>query len=427
MEIETTDESKSNQNERDFFYVRVPNDDKSDVSDNDDEQLNQELDDEEKEIDFNALLEQLNGKYSKIRNDLSVLVDKKNVTKGDWNSEKRVVQINGKDYLKQYTPNARCLTPFEALFLFECRSLAIYYQNILLSIEDAYELLLQDNRDVKLYKIFSTLSRIGFFVVQQIVSKPENSEIENKKEPKSQGIKRSMIDDDQEIESKKIITSNNGNSSTSNDNFAIITSIQPLQMENISKLNKMDKELIQHFKSKDDLDDESSSSSSTSSYLYCVKKAARPAQLSQLIRPLYSEKHKPLIPLGSIFDTDSLFRSIQQYAPICFDNHDSKSMLNIDFNIYQSQANKKQNHKPLFSVIVVDEDQPPPSIEEIGNFRALNIRNGPILFALLAQFTFNFYSFETFIAQNKYPRLWEQFYHHHYHHHHHHQRGRRIF
>ncbi|OTF77316.1 hypothetical protein BLA29_013066, partial [Euroglyphus maynei] len=151
-------------------------------------------------------------------------------------------------------------------------------------------------------------------------------------------------------------------------------------------------------------------------YLYCVKKASRPANLSQLVRPLYSEKHKPLIPLGSIFDTENLFQSIQQHGPICFDNVGSNysgSMLNIDFAIYHSQTNKKQQHKPLFSVIVVDEDQPTPSIEELGHFLQLNTaQNGPILFAVLAQFTFNFYNFETLFANNKYPRLWEQFYHH---------------
>ncbi|XP_027204402.2 tRNA splicing endonuclease subunit 54 [Dermatophagoides pteronyssinus] len=418
MDIEMADKStvkKSDQNDRDFFYIRVPNDDESDLSENDDENdgKNQIIDDE-KEIDFDALLEQLNIKYAKIRDDISILVDKKNVTKGNWNPEKRVVQIVGKDYLKQYTPNAKCLTPFEALFLLECRSLAIYYLDILLSIEDAYELLLHDNREVKLYKIFSTLSRIGFYV-QQIVSKPlEIPKIDIEKEQQSKSIKRTVMDDNDndqnQIDSKKINTSNNENS---NDNYAIITSIQPLKMENIPKLNKMDKELIQHFKSKDGSDEELSPS--TNSYLYCVKKAARPANLSQLVRPLYSQKHKPLIPLGSILDTESLFQSIQQQAPLCFDNLGSKcpvSMLNIDFNIYQSQANKKQNHKPLFSVIVVDENQPTPSIEEIYHFRELIIQNGPILFAVLAQFTFNFYSFETLMAKNKFPRLWEQFYHH---------------
>ena len=68
-----------------------------------------------------------------------------------------------------------CLYPEEALFLLECNNLLVTFGEVDMSLQQGYELLLNDGCSLEEYWTFSTLSRLGYKVVRHQVwvkSKP---------------------------------------------------------------------------------------------------------------------------------------------------------------------------------------------------------------------------------------------------------------
>uniref|UniRef100_A0A6G1S3A4 tRNA-splicing endonuclease subunit Sen54 n=1 Tax=Aceria tosichella TaxID=561515 RepID=A0A6G1S3A4_9ACAR len=78
------------------------------------------------------------------------------------------LEPGGIGQLKGFTQYARdsnyhYLLPYQALYLLESRQILIYYNELPLSIAEAYKLLLKSTSDFQNYVVFSHLNRIGYF------------------------------------------------------------------------------------------------------------------------------------------------------------------------------------------------------------------------------------------------------------------------
>lgn len=66
------------------------------------------------------------------------------------------------------------LLPYQALFLLESRQILIYYNELPLSIAEAYKLLLRDASEFQNYVVFSNLNRNGYFCLPHINLNPDS-------------------------------------------------------------------------------------------------------------------------------------------------------------------------------------------------------------------------------------------------------------
>ncbi|KAK3868655.1 hypothetical protein Pcinc_025979 [Petrolisthes cinctipes] len=88
------------------------------------------------------------------------------VSKGKWLLESRMVNLvchTGKfwHYMGAETDIGRCLYPEEALYLIDTGELEVEYNGIVLSMQQAEELLLEDSHHLERYLVYAHLSRTG--------------------------------------------------------------------------------------------------------------------------------------------------------------------------------------------------------------------------------------------------------------------------
>ncbi|CAG9786022.1 unnamed protein product [Diatraea saccharalis] len=74
------------------------------------------------------------------------------------------------------------LRPEEALFLMEVNCLLLTYNEIIVSLQQAYSLLLRDEVCINKYKVYSYLSRLGYKVFPHVNLNKENAKSKNKTE-----------------------------------------------------------------------------------------------------------------------------------------------------------------------------------------------------------------------------------------------------
>jgi hypothetical protein len=70
--------------------------------------------------------------------------------------------------------NYNYLLPFQALYLLESRQLLIYYNELPLSIAEAYKLFLKDFSEFQKYTVFSHLNRNGYFCLPHKTVHPDD-------------------------------------------------------------------------------------------------------------------------------------------------------------------------------------------------------------------------------------------------------------
>ncbi|NXR07800.1 SEN54 endonuclease, partial [Semnornis frantzii] len=95
-----------------------------------------------------------------------------NVVKAEWKPGQGIVELQspaGKfwhtmGFSKQ---GKQCLLPEEALYLLECGSVQLFYRDLPLSIQEAYEVLLsQEAVSLPHYQVFSHLKQLGYIVLR---------------------------------------------------------------------------------------------------------------------------------------------------------------------------------------------------------------------------------------------------------------------
>ncbi|KFP70768.1 tRNA-splicing endonuclease subunit Sen54, partial [Acanthisitta chloris] len=95
-----------------------------------------------------------------------------NLVKAEWKPGQGIVELQspaGKfwhtmGFSKQ---GKQCLLPEEALYLVECGSVQLFYRDLPLSIQEAYEILLcQEAMSLSHYQVFSHLKQLGYIVLR---------------------------------------------------------------------------------------------------------------------------------------------------------------------------------------------------------------------------------------------------------------------
>uniref|UniRef100_A0A8C0U795 tRNA splicing endonuclease subunit 54 n=1 Tax=Cyanistes caeruleus TaxID=156563 RepID=A0A8C0U795_CYACU len=95
-----------------------------------------------------------------------------NLVKAEWKPEQGIVELKtpaGKFWhtMGFSERGKQCLLPEEALYLLECGSVQLFYRDVPLSIQEAYETLLcQEAMSLSHYQVFSHLKQLGYIVLR---------------------------------------------------------------------------------------------------------------------------------------------------------------------------------------------------------------------------------------------------------------------
>ncbi|NWW29873.1 SEN54 endonuclease, partial [Panurus biarmicus] len=96
----------------------------------------------------------------------------RNLVKAEWNPEQGIVELKSPAGKFWHTMGfsergKQCLLPEEALYLLECGSVQLFYRDVPLSIQEAYETLLcQEAMSLSHYQVFSHLKQLGYIVLR---------------------------------------------------------------------------------------------------------------------------------------------------------------------------------------------------------------------------------------------------------------------
>ncbi|XP_063361774.1 uncharacterized protein LOC134650770 [Cydia amplana] len=110
------------------------------------------------------------------------------LSQADWNDELQLAEVTKNagghwQYVGHNIGKQLYLYPEEALYLMEVSCLQLKYNDVTVSIQQAYSLLLKDNNSLIQYKVYASLSRLGYKVLRHTYVKAndtENDEAEDK-------------------------------------------------------------------------------------------------------------------------------------------------------------------------------------------------------------------------------------------------------
>ncbi|XP_031454472.1 tRNA-splicing endonuclease subunit Sen54 isoform X2 [Phasianus colchicus] len=95
-----------------------------------------------------------------------------NLVKAVWKPEQGIVELESPAGKFWHTMGfsergKQCLLPEEALYLLECGSLQLFYKDVPMSVQEAYEILLsQEAMNLLHYQVFSHLKQLGYIVLR---------------------------------------------------------------------------------------------------------------------------------------------------------------------------------------------------------------------------------------------------------------------
>ncbi|XP_047995219.1 tRNA-splicing endonuclease subunit Sen54 [Leguminivora glycinivorella] len=110
------------------------------------------------------------------------------LSQADWNAELQLAEVTKNagghwQYVGHNIGRQLYLYPEEALYLMEVSCLQLKYNGVTVSIQQAYSLLLKDNNSLVQYKVYASLSRLGYKVLRHsYVKANENEKTEDKME-----------------------------------------------------------------------------------------------------------------------------------------------------------------------------------------------------------------------------------------------------
>lgn len=390
----------------DLLYVRNPS--------SDTEQPDDKPNEETFKLDFESIITSLDDSVEELKKSISMVIEKR-VSHGIWEPTLKRVKVVDNKGLKQYLPHyingQPYLLPFEALFALECRILAIYYHDVPLSIEDGYGILLKNKNEAKLYQVFSTLSKSGYYVQRK-----DNTDTEKSDTTKSEPINsnKHLIEDGSHDTAKKLKSNDDSNNSERKDNvnYKVMTSIRPLSANHLRNFSNID----QKTKSYLHLNNEA-----PKSILYCLRDSAVPVEMNKRLKHLYEKELRPLLDLSAIQTSGQLFTQLQLAGPKNSSPRQSDELndkkMSVDFEVFppKTSFNASRRDQPLFRVVtIINENDPLPPVSVLRSLQSrlsTATKFSPLLFALISDsLEFNFYALESLSIGNEYPTLWEKYY-----------------
>ncbi|XP_063380973.1 uncharacterized protein LOC134667483 [Cydia fagiglandana] len=160
------------------------------------------------------------------------------LSQADWNDELQLAEVTKNtgghwQYIGHNIGRQLYLYPEEALYLMEVSCLQLKYNDVTVSIQQAYSLLLKDNNSLIQYKVYASLSRLGYKVLRHTYVKAndsENVEAEDKVQDSSSSEKTCQVTNT----SKENVETKSMNENTEGDGANKINEITDCQMRNIS-------------------------------------------------------------------------------------------------------------------------------------------------------------------------------------------------
>ncbi|XP_063534234.1 uncharacterized protein LOC134744380 [Cydia strobilella] len=157
------------------------------------------------------------------------------LSQADWNDELQLAEVTKNagghwQYVGHNIGRQLYLYPEEALYLMEVSCLQLKYNDVTVSIQQAYSLLLKDNNSLSQYKVYASLSRLGYKVLRHTYLKAndtENDEAEGTVDDSSSSEKTCEVTNT----SKENVETKNTKENTKGNDAKEITDCQ---MRNIS-------------------------------------------------------------------------------------------------------------------------------------------------------------------------------------------------
>ncbi|XP_054160339.1 uncharacterized protein LOC128958500 [Oppia nitens] len=347
-----------------------------------------------------------------LNNYVNIKIDSKNelicqpriklhVSRGVWRSDKKLIEVIQSKGINTFIgltiDSVKYLEPFEALFLMESQSLEVLFEDIPLSIEESYKMFLQNESQFDLYRIYSYLSRSGYFVKRRQLQDNCSQEKSN-----ITTLKRQLSDADIDDYKRLNVDLNSYELSSEIINNKVLTNIR--QINN----HLLPKHLLSQISSKKQLSNETNKAQK--SLIYDIKYSESSVELNSSL-VLYNKDIKPLCDLGSIMSSTDLFALMQSFGPKTKTIYNtSKDRMKYDYilDVYK-QSNKRIEKEPYIHVIVTRADQKVAQMDDIICLKQMCSSN-ELLFAVISSNDMTFYSVSQMHLNDEWPQLWQKYF-----------------
>jgi len=312
----------------------------------------------------------------------------------DWLSDERMavfVKLKKKPQWFGTNRNQKVyLNPFEALFLLESESIIINYHNIPLSLEDAYNLLLQTRQEMEEYRIFSYLSRLGFRLkLHQLSSSTCSTHLKDSSQFEFTSKECNISDYSSQAlnvqTSSDLITY-----SLQNDMFLDPQFDKPKDWKEFKGIRRKENQTENKFKA-------------TVVDANCVLSSSHPLPNQSLI----NDNLKPIIDQTKLINIEQLYTQLK--ATSCKSSRDLISCderLNISFDVYLPSKSITPTALPDFYLIICKEKFPFPFLKHFIQLDEEAQERVSLIFAVVSETEFNFFWIKPFNCWDEIPNLW---------------------
>ncbi|VVC88988.1 unnamed protein product [Leptidea sinapis] len=168
-----------------------------------------------------------------------------NLSRAEWKNELMLAEVIHKvgghwQYLGHYVEKKLYLEPEEILYLMESNCLQLTYNGVTVSLQQAYTLLMKGKISLLQYKVYASLSRLGFKIIRHKIPEKNLSSTENK----------ILVSDEQIINKELCSTSQMAINENSTNNDSEIVNDTHNQVETSASISLPTEDLNQSHRNK---------------------------------------------------------------------------------------------------------------------------------------------------------------------------------
>ena len=322
-----------------------------------------------------------------------------------WIEERRLAKVivfkNISNLMGFCSANQRYLYPEEAMFLLESSSIEVMHNDIPVSIQEGYSLFFMNKSEFNVYRVYSYLSREGYFVKRH---KQVNSECQSNSQKRNEYSS-------QERSFKLLKTDHHKYDFENNeiDHFKV-NQIKPFSMSLLRNCDEKKEIVFKKILAKDKAKSwkkyknliEGIDNTEMKTQLYniesclCKDKESINNNHFESNNILWSGKVKPIYHPKNIFNSNEFFNLLKLNGPKEVMNFGDAKSFKIDLEVFNSKSKLDSTH---FLIVVLE------SNSKIEHCFYSNMKN--VYFAVIDDEVINFYTFRNFHLNDEIPILWE--------------------
>lgn len=344
---------------------------------------------------------------------------------GVWAPNERLVMVSKVRGKHQYfgfkdSTNRQFYYPEEALFLLEAGDLIVTHNDMPLSIQEAYTVMMSSRNELDNYAVFARLLRQGYHVRRHgdnLVVPNEESKTRTDVQSGKSSLKRGISDDADEATASKRHRSDSlvecGLTSQSTEN-TVKHRIEPLTLDMVRHRDYVAIPIVEHQKAnaanwKDFKDLETGSSSELKASVLDMN-GLKGDNLERLVPTahLFSGQTIPVINPTSVHSAADLYRQLKSKGPKNGHLLPCNSKHSITYKLYLTSNGTPNYGKPDAFVVVVNSDHDGPiDLSDVILLNSLvKSSGGFLLFAVIEEATVSFFKLTPFELWEEIPERW---------------------